>query len=76
MSCFALSSAQLIAQAREKLPNPAPVYLYLFNHTLLAVELLDPNKGCTHVTELYLVFDITQFLLLPSEQELAKAFVK
>ena len=56
--------------------STAPVYLYLFNHTLKYTDLHTPSYGCYHSSELFLVFDVLHMLLTPDEQTLAAAFVK
>jgi carboxylesterase type B len=76
MSCFARSSGRWLAAARQNLSNPAPVYVYFFNHTLEVIQLFVPNKGCCHGSELVFVFDIELGLWTTDEQALAKAFVK
>jgi carboxylesterase type B len=76
MSCFARNSGRWLAAARQNLSNPAPVYLYFFNHTLEVIELFVPDKGCCHGSELVFVFDIELGLWTAEEQALAQAFVK
>ena len=75
MSCFAVQSAQAIAASRANLTDAAPVFVYLFNRTLAAIQELAPLKGCEHGSELFLVFDVKQ-VLDSEEQTLADAFVE
>ena len=76
MTCYARSTARSIATARANLTNPAPVYVYFFNHTLEVIQLFVPDKGCCHGSELVMVFDVTLGLWTSGEKALAQAFVK
>ena len=73
MTCYALWSAEGIASAPGR---TAPVYSYLFNHTLQYIEEHTPNLGCEHGSELYLVFDYKAWILTEAETELSQAFVE
>lgn len=76
MSCPARSTARWITAGRANVTNPAPVYVYFFNHTMEWVQLLYPWRGCFHGSELTFVFDYTLGLWTQGEQALAQAFVK
>lgn len=63
-------------ESRAQLKNPAPVFVYFFNHTLQSTLENAPWEGCFHSSELNLVFFNKGDLLLQSEIELSYAFVK
>lgn len=75
-SCPARSTARWVTSSRQNLTDPAPVYLYFFNHTIEWVQLLDPTRGCFHGSEVTFVYDYVLALWTQEEQTLAKAFVK
>lgn len=76
MSCSARDTARWITTSRQNLSNPAPVYVYFFNHTLNIINWLAPNLGCSHASELPFVFDFQWALWGSAEHALADAFVR
>jgi hypothetical protein len=76
MSCYARNSARWLTAGRQSNPNPAPVFMYFFNHTLEVVQIFAPDKGCFHGSELAFVFDLELALWSSEERALAQAFVK
>lgn len=75
MTCPARRSGHWLSAGRAGVANPADVFVYYFNHTLLLVDLFAPSKGCFHGSELAFVFDLHLVQWTPEERELASAFV-
>ena len=78
MTCAAQRTARWAVKSNEKIPvsGRASVFLYFFQHKLLAVDLIEEANhkplGVFHGSELVLVFGIDELLVTPRERELSR----
>ena len=78
MSCAAQRTARWAVKSNEKIPvaDRADVFLYFFQHKLLAVDLVEEANhkplGVFHGSELVLVFGIDELLITARERKLSR----